>query len=316
MASPITESSVISPNAFSEYSFELLQSALLKKKIDENLSNQTIARDAGVSEAFVQKVLTNNVKRPSVKNRVRMISYLGLDEPKPYMNPIAEESIELIKTASNRMNDDLLELMKKHIEYCVSFISGGDLLIKSARPPRDKLTDMFPDSNWAFGLRALHDEIVTKLPHIPSFRLSIRRDKPLNAYKGYSDIECEIYAKGVESFDENGELGIMGSAESVLAREIIKEFPSGGVFNYAQEIENRNINDQVNNNHPVAALLIIVALPYGQRVYVRMDNEASKYTYTHRDHQVLYSTVQKYLNDQGYMLTPNNNQYYSGLNGA
>jgi len=295
---------------------EIMQNALLKKKVEEGLSNRKIAEEANVAQNFVQRLLAGQSTRPNKHNEIRMAEYLGLNETKPYIHPIAEESIELIKTASNLMNADLLELMQKHIEYCVSFVTGGELLIKSARPPRDKLTDMFPDSNWAFGLRALHDEIVTKLPHIPSFRLSIRRDKPLNAYKGYSDVECEIYAKGVESFDENGELGIMGSAESVLVREIIKEFPSGGVFNYAHEIENRNINDQVNNNHPVAALLIIVALPYGQRVYVRLDNEASKYTYTHRDHQVLYSTVQKYLNDQGYMLTPNNNQYYGGLNGA
>ena len=310
MASPITESSVTNPSAFSEYSFELLQSALLKKKIDENLSNQVIARDAGVSEAFVQKVLTNNVKRPSVKNRVRMISYLELDEPKPYMHPIAEEAIELIKTASNRMGDDLLELMKKHIEYCVSFVSGGDLLIRSARPPMDKLTDMFPDSGWAFGLRALHDEIITKLPHIPSFRLSIRRDKPLNAYKGYADVEIEVYAKGVEGSGE-GDIEVLGSTESLLARDLVKEFPSGGVFNYANEIAKRGLESP-----PVVALLVIVPLPYGQRVYLRMDSDPNHYTYTHRDHKVLYSTVQKYLNDQGYMLTPNNNQYYGGLNGA
>ena len=310
MASPQTEPSVTNANAFSEYSFELLQSALLKKKIDEDLSNQTIAKDAGVSEAFVQKVLTNNVQRPSVKNRVRMISYLGLDEPKPYINPIAEEAIELIKAASNRMNDDLLSLMKKHIEYCISFISGGELLVTSLRPPHDKLTDMFPDTGWAFGLRALHDEIVARLPHIPSFRLSIRRDRPLNAYKGYADVEIEVYAKGVEGTGK-GDIKVMGTGEALLAKAISEEFPTGGVFNYAEEIKKRNIESP-----PVVALLVIVPLPHGQRVYVRLDSDPHSYEYTNRDHSVLFSTIQQYLNTQGYMLTPNNNQYYGRLNGA
>ena len=289
---------------------EIMQNALLKKKVEEGLSNRKIAEDANVAQNFVQRLLAGQSTRPNKHNEIRMAEYLGLNEPKPYMNPIAEEAIDLIKTASNRMGDDLLELMKKHIEYCVSFVSGGDLLIKSARPPMDKLTDMFPDSSWAFGLRALHDEIITKLPHIPSFRLSIRRDKPLNAYKGYADVEIEVYAKGVEGSGE-GDIEVLGSTESLLARDLVKESPSGGVFNYADEIAKRGLESP-----PVVALLIIVALPYGQRVYVRMDSDPDHYTYTHRDHKVLYSTVQKYLNDQGYMLTPNNNQYYGGLNGA
>jgi len=290
-------------------STEIMQNALLKKKVEEGLSNRKIAEDANVAQNFVQRLLAGQSTRPNKHNEIRMAEYLGLNEPKPYMNPIAEEAIELIKTASNRMGDDLLELMKKHIEYCVSFVSGGDLLIKSARPPMDKLTDMFPDSGWAFGLRALHDEIVTRLPHIPSFRLSIRRDKPLNAYKGYADVEIEVYAKGVEGSGE-GDIEVLGSTESLLARYLVKEFPSGGVFNYADEIAKRGLESP-----PVVALLVIVPLPYGQRVYLRMDSDPSKYTYSHRDHQVLYSTVQKYLNDQGYMLTPDNNQYYGSLLG-
>ena len=291
---------VTKSNQLNQFDADFAKSVLKRHIEDElkqgnKLTMKDIAEKSGLKENFIQRFLAGKQDKPREANLKLLYSYLGLGKDDT-LSEGAMDTIGLIQQFDKLLSYEAKEAINAYLKFIISQSTG--YAPSEFTDTKDKLTEMYPDQ-WQFGLRGLCDYVTMNNPELKWNRMAVSRQRPVQ-FGTETTEDFEIYSRGhIDNFTTPS------GSDRILMKALIKEFPSGGVFDYSKEKLKRDIYIKPG----IWSLVAHVRLPYGQSVSMRLQSQDQ---YTHDDWRLLLSTMQSYLSDQGYELQPSSQKYYNG----
>ena len=299
MARAKSEHFISTENEQNEYDLQYAR-LMLQRKIEEAnnygpiLTHDLISQQAGVSISFIQRLLAGTTQTPRRHNVKKIYKWLGITADSIPVDPFISEMQKRLETYGPIVPREALDLIDAHMSYIFSLSTG--YMPTDLANAKDRLSELYPDQ-WQFGLRGLADYVTINNPELRWDRLAVGRERPTLFGKEETK-EYETYIRG----HEDGYKTAMGSDQRLI-RELLNDYPNGGVFDYTIEKTQRNISARPD----IWSLVASVTLPNKSIVTVRLQ---SGHQYDVYDHRLLLSTIQSYLTNQGYNLQPSSAEYY------
>ncbi len=125
-----------------------------------------------------------------------------------------------------------------------------------------------------------------ELVNIPYSRILTRRGRYLD--QAHEDTSYEMFTKGVLGGDV---MALVAGGDSILARQLRKEHPEGGVFDYHDEKKKRNINPSTQ----IISMCIFVTLEDMTEIFVRYQSD---YRYTQMDFTLVLAATKEFFKTQ------------------
>ena len=272
----------------------VIEDNLLKeKRIEKGLSQKDLAKRFGVGQSYLSMV-ENGKKEPSRAVLDKYIEVFGQE--------IAEEIkareeralsrgrvrrihnlIDAYDYMSDKSLDAIFDIAKHIIELEVGVVSNDFAILSEGEIHT-------ANQQYGFGMREIYKWLITQpgLSGMPFSRFLVRRARYIHGIET-PDTEYEMFTKGTFG---GGVMALVAGGDSILARELRKEYPRGGVFNYHEEKHNRNIGPSTD----IWSMTCYVTLENNVEIFVRFQSDIKQ---TEEQQKLLYESTCNFFDAQG-----------------